>query len=398
LKTILLTIFLIGVGLNTGVTAEGAKLEQKTEEFFPIGVWFEGAPGPAEYPADKAGAKKYYDRCFADLAAHGFNCVAVPNCPESLWQTLLESAQENKIKVILEVRPLVELICRDKPLKETEVYKTVKRVVDKIGNYSSLLRYQVRDEPPPEQVQNWLVVRNALEEIDPSRPAFSCFCNPDSLKAATDAAKFSETCFDIYPHYAKVPAQTMGNFIELLYKFKRASRDNAMWAVLQSFAKPEAWRYPSHEELRAVTYLSIAAGAKGIFYFLYQTMPKHSEVLDGLINVDGSPRPLYSTAETLARELGKLAPLLMSLKPAEQTAEISGPARAGSFKDPNGNPVLIVASARPGEGVTVTVSVTTLETGSWKDALTGEVFSAKNGELAIPLAPGAGRVLKSTKD
>jgi hypothetical protein len=169
-----------------------------------------------------------------------------------------------------------------------------------------------------------------------------------------------------------------------------------MWAVLQSFAKPDAWRYPSPEELRAVTYLSLAAGAKGIFYFLYQTMPKHSEKLDGLINVDGSPRPLYNTAETLARELGKLAPLLMSLKPAEQTAEISGPARAGSFKDSEDNPVLIVASARPGE--TVTVSVTTPEPGTWKDALTGEVFTVKNGEIAVPLAPGAGRILKNTKD
>ena len=388
-----LLIFSIIIGIILGSQSGGEALEQKAEAFFPIGMWFEGAPGPAEYPSDKAGAKKYYDRCFADLAAHGFNCVAVPNCPESLWQTLLQSAQENNIKVILEIRPLVQLICREKLLEEADVYPIAKRVVDKTSNYSSLLRYQTRDEPPPEQVPNWIVVQGVLEKIDPSHPAFSCFCNPDSLKAATDKVKFSEAVFDIYPHYAKVPAQSLGNFIELLDKFKNASKDNTMWAVLQSFAKPDAWRYPSPEEVRAVTYLSLAAGAKGIFYFLYQTMPKHSEVLDGLINVDGSPRPLYSTTEILARELGKLAPLLLSLKPAGDL-QVEGGARAGNFTDAKGSPVIIAASDRPDKVVTAKIRIE--KTGNWKDALTGEMFAAKDGELDVLLAPGAGRVLKAS--
>ncbi|MCX7598949.1 MAG: hypothetical protein N2512_08800, partial [Armatimonadetes bacterium] len=67
---------------------------------FPIGVWFEGWPAAADYPSDPKGAEKYYDRCFADLAAHGLNSVAVPNCPENLWETLLRSAERHGIKAV----------------------------------------------------------------------------------------------------------------------------------------------------------------------------------------------------------------------------------------------------------------------------------------------------------
>ena len=374
-----------GSGVAYGATAHG------DPSFFPIGVWFEGNPDWGGYPGDPAGARRYYDRCFADLAAHGFNAAAVPNCPESLWETLLQSARAHRIKIVLEIAPLVRLVSQSEPLSESEAYAAVKRVVAKIGRYDSLLRYQIRDEPPPETMPNWLLVRRVLAAVDPTRPAFSCFNNPDSLARAVEADHLSEAVFDIYPQGVGTPSQSLGGFLPALDAFTSAAKGIPAWAVLQSFAKPGAWRYPSPEELRAVTYLSLAAGGKGIFYFLYQTMPNHPEQLEGLIDRDGRPTRMYAPAAALARELGKLSPLLTSFKPTAPPSQVVGDARVGSFVDAGGHAVLVVASTRPDAPVTARVSVDA--TAAWKDRLTGEVLVPTNGALMVPLAPGAGRVL-----
>jgi hypothetical protein len=364
-------------------------IKYDNQTFFPIGVWFEGAPSMSGCPTDPASAKKFYDRCFADLTAHGFNAVAVPNCPESLWETLLQSAQEHNIKVCLEVGPLVALVSQPEPPTETEAAAAVKRVVDKIGKYESLLRYQVRDEPPMEMVGNWLLVQRVLAAVDPRRPAFSCFCHHDSLNRIAASTTMAETVFDIYPLREKTPLQSLDGFLPSLDTFKAASKGNAMWAVLQAFAithEPGSWRYPTAEELRAMTYLSLAAGVKGVFYFIYSHMPGY---LDGMVSADGKAQPMYAPTSALAQELQKLAPLLLSLKPAKPPAKVEGDVRVGSFKGAAGRAVLIVASARPDSEITARITVA----GEWQDALTSERFKSESGTLSVRLAPGGGRVL-----
>lgn len=368
------------------------KVSSTVKQYFPVGTWFEGRPDWAGSPADPDGAKSYYDRCFADLAAHGFNTVAVPNCPEDLWEVLLKSADAHGIKVILEVKPLVDLV-KPEPVSKNEVRDAVKAVVDRIGSYKSLVRYQIRDEPPMSMVPNWLMVQRELALADPSRPAFSCFCHQDSLARIVEQTKLSEAVFDIYPQGLTLPQQSLGNFLPALDGYKAAARGGNMWAVLQSFAKPNDWRYPTPEELRAMTYLSLAAGVKGIFYFLYQSMPDHPEKLEGLIDPQGQPTPMYAPTAKLVEELNKLSPLVMSLVPTGVQPEVEGDTRAGSFADNVGRRILIVASTTPGEATMANVKV--VPDGSWRDELTEDIFHSTDGTLELPLAPGCGRVLVS---
>ncbi len=366
--------------------------------FFPIGVWFEGSPEltieAAGYSIEPVEAKQYYDRCFADLATHGFNTVTVPNCPEHLWKSLLQSAQEHGLKIILQVNPLVQLVSQYQSVPEAEVYAAVKHVVDSIGTYDSLLRYQVRDEPREWMIDHWVLIQRILAAVDPKRPAFSCFAVPTTagnphgwlrVGMVSSRTQLSEAVFDDYPHHPQTPLQTLGNFLPILDSFKSdAPPDIPLWAVLQAYAQDN--RYPTPEELRAVTYLSLAAGAKGVFYFLYQYMPTY---LHGMVKPDGTPLPIYTTATTLAQELQKLSPLLLTLTAASPPSNIAGDVRVGSFVDGDNHPVLIVASTRPDIAVTARVDVT----GNWQDALSGEVFAATNGTLIVPLSPGDGRVL-----
>lgn len=365
-------------------------IKYQAKPFFPIGVWFEGNPLWGGYPNSVAGAKAYYDRCFADMAAHGINTVAVPNCPESLWEMLLQSAERHRIKVVLEVGPLVSLITSG-TATEAQVHKAVKSIHGKIGKYQSLLRYQVRDEPAPTMVPNWLLVQRVLATVDPTRPAFSCFCSVDALTSVTSQTQLSEAVFDIYPLGTGAPAQTLGGFVPALDAFRKASADNTPWAVLQSFAKPGAWRYPSPEELRAMTYLSLAAGCKGVFYFIYQTLPSHPEKLEGLVDPGGKPKPIYEEVTRLAREMGKLSPLLLQLRSTSASPLVQTDARLAGFVDKTGRRVLILASARP--DVAINAKLTGVADGSWRDAISDETFTSADGSMEVPLGPGCGRVL-----
>jgi hypothetical protein len=361
-------------------------LKQTPDPFFPIGLWFEGAPSINGGPADPAGAKAYYDRCFADISRHGFNCIAVPNSPMALWEPMLKSAEEHGLKVVLEIGALAALVSRPDPATEADVYAAAKPIVDMLSKYPALLRYQTRDEPGPEMIPNWVVLQRIMAALDPKRPTFSCFCGTEALAALTKTVPLSEAVFDIYPHRPGTPPQTLGSFLPTLDAFTKASGANPMWAVLGDFAVGASWRYPSPEELRAVTYLSLAAGAKGAFYFIYQFMPGY---LDGLVKPDGAPTPMWEPTAALARELGTLAPVLMALKPDATAVEVQGEARVGHFRDANGKSVLIVASTKPAAAQTVTVKIE----GKWKDALTGEALEGKDGALAVALVAGGGRVL-----
>jgi hypothetical protein len=365
-------------------------IKYQAKPFFPIGVWFEGNPLWGGYPNSVAGAKAYYDRCFADMAAHGINTVAVPNCPESLWETLLQSAERHRIKVVLEVGPLVSLITSG-AATEAQVHKAIRHIHGKIGKYQSLLRYQVRDEPSPTMVSNWLLVQRVLATVDPTRPAFSCFCSVDALASVASQTKLSEAVFDIYPLGEGVAAQALGGFVPALDAFIKASADNTPWVVLQSFAKPGAWRYPSPEELRAMTYLSLAAGCKGVFYFIYQTLPSHPEKLEGLVDSEGKPTPIYDEVTKLAREIAKLSPLLLQLKATSTSPSVQTEARLAGFVDRTGRRVLILASARP--DAAINAKLTGVTAGSWRDAISGETFASADGSMEVPLGPGCGRVL-----
>ena len=249
----------------------------------------------------------------------------------------------------------------------------------------------MRDEPPPDAVPNWLLVQRALADADPTRPAFSCFCSPESLYAITDKTKLTEACFDIYQLGINAPLQNTSEYAPWLDHWKVCARDNTMWVVLQTFAISGAFRYPTAEELRSQTYLSLAAGCKGIFFFIYQTMPKHPQRLEGLVDPLGKPLPIYAPTTVLAKELGKLSQLILTLKPADFKATVQKDCRAGCFVDSQERQVIIVASSRP--DASIIAELASVPDATWKDALTGETYISKDGNMRVALRPGSGRVL-----
>src|SRR6476620_480468 len=80
--------------------------QKDNDQFFPLGLWYEGGVGAARdnvLPADPAAAAPIYDKNFADIAAHGFNVIAVPNSPPAHHRIVLDTARKHGLRVILEL-------------------------------------------------------------------------------------------------------------------------------------------------------------------------------------------------------------------------------------------------------------------------------------------------------
>src|SRR4051812_12546860 len=81
-------------------------LAQPRQDFFPLGLWYEGGVGASRQnsvPEDPSAAAKQYDRDFADMQAHGINCVVVPNTPPAHHKPLLDAAHKYNLKLIIEL-------------------------------------------------------------------------------------------------------------------------------------------------------------------------------------------------------------------------------------------------------------------------------------------------------
>jgi hypothetical protein len=102
-----------------------------------------------------------------------------------------------------------------------------------------------------------------------------------------------------------IPKQPIVDVAEHVDLARKAVKDRIpVWAVLQAFGyqneKNKGWgwkREPTYQEMKAMTYLAIARGARGIFYFTYhgsqyfiKDSPRHWEDLKAIV---GELRAVY---------------------------------------------------------------------------------------------------------
>ena len=287
----------------------------------PVGVWFEGSPGWLGVADTREAYETYLNRCFSDIEKSGLNCVTVPNPPPAYESLLLDVADAYNLKVVLEVRAARELIS-DSAAEPSVVAETAAAIAERHAAHPALLRYQIRDEPPPRWMPAWLAMQRALRQADPAHPSFSCFNSPESLARAREASALSEAVFDIYPLKTASAFGELDGFRNRLTEFLEAAGPLPPWIVLQAFAKENVWRYPRPVELRYMTYNAMARGVKGYFFFIYQTLPHHPERLRGLVDAQFEPCEIYTEVRLLTERLQRLAPTLLTMRPVESFARL----------------------------------------------------------------------------
>ncbi|MDD5208187.1 MAG: hypothetical protein PHV36_02255 [Elusimicrobiales bacterium] len=129
---------------------------------------------------------------------------------------------------------------------------------------------------------------------------------------------------------------------------KDPSRQNKpVWAVLQAFdwigypqkRQPPVGGFPTFEQVRFMTYLAIARGAEGIFYFTYT-------------GSDGVPLPnrpeRWGTYQRMAAELNALMPVLKKGKPGVLPAGLDANLASRALKQGGKNYIILLnASEAP---------------------------------------------------
>lgn len=369
--------------LKINVRQPWPQISYQNDSFLPIALYFEGNPTFADYPSTSPGAEKYYNRCFADMSRMGINTVFIANTPETLWDTLLKSAQKYNLKIILDVPSVRRIINSPDMPGENDIDAEVSRVAGILKNYPALYRYGIYDEPPMHLLERWSVVKRAFFRYDPAHPTNSIFCSIDSFTLANSRYGLSaEYVYDIYPVREDTPlGYNTSEFIKTLRDYEHASKGNR-WAVLQAFAKPKYWRCPTDAELRSMTYASLANGVRGICFFIYQSS-KSDEKLKGITDFKGKPQNNYATVAKLVSELHTALPLLAKMQ-TRKDIDIPGSHIKAALFSGNGEALVLVNTDTAKEAACEMPVA-----GQWTDAFSGKSYDG--GKIGLPA--GGGKIL-----
>ncbi len=362
------------------------------KDYYPRGVfymWEDDFWISGTHVDDEVKARVYYERTLGDLAKQGFNTVFAVWTPTDHRKMVLDIAQEHGIKVVVYLHEIYQWISGD---GKANIINLAAQTVKEIKDHPAVAGYYIIDEPggEPTMLKRTLNARKALEVADPKHPSFYCFIGQTqydlSLKTVGGQALF----IDLYPVYTNWNGDLNGYIGALAYGQKNAEQYHIpLWMATQIFGKPNAWKIPTPEEIRAQVWLSLAYGTKGFIHFVYQsTTSIQSEWLQGVLYMD--LKVLDHRLDELQRINGvikRLEPLLLLLRPAE----IKLPAAPDSvvvktFTAPKGGRVAIIANKSTTQSVQWPWHVKAV------DALTGDALGP-----VVTLLPGDGKVLRLEK-
>lgn len=214
--------------------------------------------------------------------------------------------------------------------------------VRKASQTRAIHSWYICDEPDlnrvsPEAVQDHF---RALRRADPERPIYLTVWSPRRY------ADFIHYCDVFAPNpYPIIHTDAAQNDLRRVSLAVQAARrlagDRPVWAIIQAFwAKPWWPRSPTAEELRAMVYLALNQGAKGIIYFSYrsgdQAITGHKDLFAMIRKVNG--------------ELSALKPLLLKNPfPGSALSVSSADADAATAEGDQGAPLLDCSLRRFGD-------------------------------------------------
>jgi hypothetical protein len=187
-----------------------------------------------------------------------------------------------------------------KGISEEKKRETLLSEIKSFMNHPALLAWYIADEPngykiPPEQLEQ---VYRIVKETDPWHPVSMVFMAP-FLTSRRYADALDIVIADPYPVPNGPVTQTGEAAGQLRSEFYGKK---PVWIVPQAFGGGEWWsREPSLQEIRSMTYQSIAGGARGIQYF----------VREGLNSFPKSTA-MWNECGKMALEIAEITPWLLS--------------------------------------------------------------------------------------
>jgi len=249
--------------------------------FFPCG-WYHVSWG---FSADERLT------CLRTIAAGGFNVLHASIRkqdmePADRWRELLDEADRLGVKLI------------------TEFGADPLAVIQRYREHPAVLAWNPGDEPdgggvaPAEMAARF----DRFKAVDPEHPTYMVLCVPSSYSRYVGCAEIIAP--DVYP-VRQTSSRIRGVYDQLSdARAEAAKYGRPVWGVLQCFGypdKPGSWRIPTYAECRAMTYLALLAGVKGIVYYTYA---------DNGFNMATQPE-LWQAMTALPPEIAAITPFLI---------------------------------------------------------------------------------------
>jgi hypothetical protein len=216
------------------------------EDFFPIGMFSVGIDG------------------METVKEAGFNSIHTYATDDNQLKTYIEKAERFKLKLLI--------YPADKAEKGFINNEKIKSFIETNKNSKSILAWYIADEPElnsgsPSQIGE---INSFINKLDQTHPTAIVIHRTDRFKEYKDASDILMT--DRYP----VPKTPLSHIAEATqWAVEQKGAGGTVWAVLQAFGyqgpQLKGWglREPTYDEMRAMTFLSIIHGAKGIFYYTF---------------------------------------------------------------------------------------------------------------------------------
>ena len=201
--------------------------------------------------------------------------------------------------------------------------------------YPALSYYYLKDEPLYGQFASNKYLMDYLREHHLKTPGIQAIGGQgmEHFQLYSDIVKPYVLMFDKYPIRDNTPksGEIFQKALDALCEELRDMRIVALaesldfWFIVQAFGRYESidresggsarsWRLPTPEELHCMTWLGLAYGAKGMFYYCFESRIEDDFYVRGLWRFDDTPRePLFSEVRKLNQVIESIGPTLLTL-------------------------------------------------------------------------------------
>ncbi len=323
--------------------------------FFPIGVWSVKGDFRSvdDFLFNLHTAGQYHQTSFHNLKSQGFNSVFLSYDPIGpTLDTILKIAESYDMKVISSMQHLYEVVSQSnyQTVTDTDIIQAIEAdSINRLKASSAVLGYYLYDEPLPGWIDFNVLqnARNILTQMtsDAPHPILSCWNDEQHMDTLNGYLNLDVLMMDTYPfedgdaygdisdympsYFYDGPGSDpmpYSDYINLVRQNHCDATNKPLWVVLQAFGDLETpdnggyWRQVYPKEIRLEVYLAIMNGAKGIWYFLYESEYPY---LLGLLDVSGQPTQRLTEVTAVNYELQALSNTLLKLKVYDNQTAIS---------------------------------------------------------------------------
>ncbi len=308
-----------------------------------------------------------------DEVVYGFNMIAPyqKNTPETFAErkAYMDRCAELGMKVHYALNGLIgepHNKSRKNPLSQEERFGIFKKEIIAFRDHPALLSWYINDEPLGQSRPVSLLEKayQIVKELDPYHPASIVFMMPHRANEFADAMDIAMT--DPYPLPAG-PDMVRQHVLDLKRHFQH---QKSIWLVPQAFGGGEFWtRGPTRDEIRAMTYIGIVEGAKGMQYFIRRAP-----------NLSPKATDAWSAARDMAVETAEMTPYLLSEEASP--AITSGNDRILTHAWRYRGKILAVAVNMDNKPYPLTLSLDGIELNTLAEALfENREVTVRNGEI-----------------